>query len=94
MATLAPMDHFTVIPPSCSIFGRKKKPRTRGSAQEGGHHLSFEMDDSSIGRKSISKLLNNVKVTSLVVSSNVNRKRAFLLKTCMQDTFARATHSA
>ena len=62
MATLAPMDHFTVIPPSCSI-------------------LSFEMDDSSIGRKSISKLLNNVKETSLVVSSNVNRKRAFLLKT-------------
>ena len=82
MATLAPMDHFTVIPPSCSIFGRKKKkPHTRGSAQEGGHHLSLEMDDSSIGRKLISKLLNNVKETSLVVSSNVNRKRSFLLKT-------------
>ena len=62
-------------------FWEKKKPRTRGSTQEGGHHLSFEMDDSSIGRKFISKLLNNVKETSLVVSSNVNRKRAFLLKT-------------
>ena len=67
--------------PRARFLGERKKPHTRGSAQEGGHHLSLEMDDSSIGRKSISKLLNNVKETSLVVSSNVNRKRAFLLKT-------------
>ena len=87
------MDHqwrhwrqWIILQPSLprARFLGERKNRARGGPRKREViicHLRWMTPQSSIGRKSISKLLNNVIETSLVVSSNVNRKRAFLLKT-------------